>query len=393
MKRLQAQGYLLQHLVQLETPVAPPQAPAVKPTSAPTRPWEDSVLSHRSLGLFFDQLYAFLKAGYTVAEALRLLADRVVDRRLSESCRQMAEGAARGERLSSLMERYPTLFPEYVVGNIRAGEVAGYLPEAAFEIARICEGWHRVKLWYWIPRTCLFNALITAPIWALLPVLFLQGLSYYADHPHVGVYGALVHVGSGLFFKWVLPLWGGVLFAWAVWRWLLAPHLERQRSKAALGMPIIFGYGRWVLTNSLQLFLKNLGRLYTAGLSPATTWEMAVHTVPNRAIAERLRLIQLQVGERMLNLDAAIEQSGLFPPEQVALLRTAVQTGDVTGTLERLTSLYEEEAKHQATRTRLGLLRLAFLIFLLGFGIGCIGCTHNYYGRIFQWVETFIGSP
>lgn len=400
MKQLQAQGYLLQQLVRMEEQVAQ-AAPVIQQTApgAPpalqktTRPWEDSVLPNKQLALFFDQFYAFMRAGYGVAEAMRLLSGRVMHPELSKACQAMAEGAARGERLSHMMERYPRLFPEYVVGNIRAGETGGYLPDAAFELARYNEGWHRFKLWYWIPRTCLLNALLTAPVWAGVGTILMNGILTYSRHPERGVYHALGQAMGGWFFQWVLPIWGAVLFAWVVWRWVLSPRMERQRARAARGMPIVFGYGSWVQTTCVQMFLKHLSRLYNTGMSPATTWEMAVHTVPNLSIAEQLRAIQLKMGENAQNIDSAIARSGLFPPEQVALLSTAVQTGDVTGMLDRLTTMYDEESKHHAARARLGLLRLAALIALIGFGVGCTGFAYNYYGKMFQFVEEFMGEP
>jgi len=399
MKQLQAQGYLLQQLVRMEeqaaqtAPAIPQSAPGTPALQKTSRPWEDSTLSNKQLGLFFDQLYAFLKAGYGVAEALRLLSGRVMNRELSQACQQMADGAARGERLSDMMERYPRLFPEFVIGNIRAGETGGYLPDAAFELARYHEGWHRLRLWYWIPRTCFINALLTAPIWAGTGVIFMNGLLAYANNPRMGVENALLQAAGGWFFKWVLPIWGAVLFAWIVWRWALAPRLERQRARAARGMPIVFGYGDWVQTTCVRMFLKHLSRLYNAGMAPASTWEMAVHTVPNLSIAEQLRAIQLHMGEQAQNIDSAIARSGLFPPEQVALLSTAVQTGDVTGMLDRLTTLYEEESKHHAARTRLGIIRLAALIALIGLGAGCAGFAYNYYGKVFSFVDEFMGEP
>lgn len=400
MKQLQAQGYLLQQLVRLEEqsaqvpPVIQQTAPGAPPAlQKQARPWEDSVLANKQLGLFFDQLYAFLKAGYGVAEAMRLLTGRVMHPELSKACQEMAEGAARGERLSAMMERYPRLFPEYVIGNIRAGEVGGYLPDAAFELARYNEGWHKLRLWYWIPRTCLLNALLTAPVWAGAGVILMNGLLTYSRNPQMGVVSALMQAAGGWFFQWVLPIWGAVLFAWGMWRWVLSPRMERQRARAARGMPLVFGYSNWIQTTCVQMFLKHLSRLYNTGMSPATTWEMAVHSVPNLSIAEQLRAIQLNMGENAQNIDSAIARSGLFPPEQVALLSTAVQTGDVTGMLDRLTTLYDEESKHHAARARLGILRLAALIALIGFGAGCIGFAYNYYGNIFHFVDEFMGEP
>lgn len=423
-QELNAQGFVLQKLTRAESnEVLPPvlkqaQAPlpvALQPThpepfsqrasapgSAPPvlsaarpepRAWEDSTLTPKQFSMLWFQLHAFMKAGYGVAEALRLVSGRVYQKELSEACQQMAEGAARGERLSDMMERYPRLFPEYTIGNIRGGELGGYLPDAILDMGNYNEQWHKIKLWYWIPRTCLFNGLLTAPLWAGTGLVLLNGLTRYGRNPEIGVFAAVSQAAGAYFFKWVLPFWLLCVALYILWKWVIAPFTEQQRSRIALNMPIVFGFGGWVKSSAIKIFLNHLTRLYNAGISPSTVWETAIHSVPNRSIAEKLQTISLVVGDQPMNVDHAIAQSGLFPPEQVAMLSTAVQTGDVTGMLQKMTAHYEEESKWNAARTRMGLIRLAVLIALIAFAVGCLGFLQNYYWRIFEFVDDFMGQP
>ncbi|MCS7065932.1 MAG: type II secretion system F family protein, partial [Fimbriimonadales bacterium] len=132
---LQAQGYLVQQLVEVREPTHPPQQTATAPVRPAVSPalgrWESAEVNDRSLGLLFAQLASFLKAGYTAADAFQHLSRRVLNKRLQHACMELSRVAQRGGRLSDGMEQFPALFPAFTVGAIRAAEAGGYLPDAA----------------------------------------------------------------------------------------------------------------------------------------------------------------------------------------------------------------------------------------------------------------------
>lgn len=384
MRRLSDGGVMVQILADTVAPVVPLVQAIVR------RPWADSILSHKDLSLFFAQFSATIKAGMGAAQALTHLSQSVRNRALAQACRSMVHEVSTGQRISEAMGRFPKLFPEYVIGTIRAGEAAGYLPDAMTEIADYNDRWHRLRIWYWIPKLALWNAVLIAPLIVISTKVFLDGFAAYGEDESLGVSGALGKAFKPLFWKFIMPLWAAVLFAWAVWSFALRSALEPLRARAALGLPIIFGYGRYTLANSLRAFLNHLERLYEAGLAPSTAWDLAAGAVPNQYVASRLRAIQ--TGDRNLNVAEAARQTGLFSEDLIGVLNTGVSTGDVPGMIGRLARFYEEEAQNQYTMTRPGVVRLGLLIFLVSTGIGMIGFANNYFNRIFEAVEEFMGT-
>ncbi|GBC91734.1 Type II secretion system protein F [bacterium HR15] len=394
---LQAHGYLVQQLVEVReppgqtgpTPVAPSQ-PIV--SAAPGR-WESADVNDRSLGLLFAQLASFLKAGYTPADAFQHLSRRVLESRLQHACMELSRIAQQGGRLSEGMAQFPQLFPAFTVGAIRAAEVGGYLPEAASHLADYFEERWRRRLWFWMPRLLLINGILVVPILAPASAAFLMGLKLYSQSSNLTPMGAILQAWGLLVLRYGVPFWLLVLMLWLIWHLLMrSARLERWRSAASLVVPYLWGYSDWIRARALQCFIEHLMRLMHAAIMPGTAWELAAHAVPNRAIAEGLLQVKLGYGDRPEPVDAAIARTGLFSPDEVALLSTGVQTGDVVGMLARLAQMYEARCEQAARLYRFSVARFALLIAILTIGANCIG-YYGGYGNLFQFVEEWIGTP
>jgi type IV pilus assembly protein PilC len=392
---LQAQGYLVQQLVEVREPTASQQVQPAAPLRAhqPSALWESASVNDRVLSLFFAQLASFLQAGYTPADAFHHLSRRVLDGRLQAACRELAGVAQRGGRISEGMARFPKLFPGFTVGAIRAAEMGGYLPHAASQLASYFEERWRRRLWFWLPRLLLINGILVVPLLAPVSAAFMQGLLLYSESPSLSPPEAILRAWGALVLRYGVPFWLFVLLLWVVWKMLTrSARLERWRSAAALVVPYLWGYSDWIRARALQMFVEHLGRLMSAGVMPGTAWELAAHAVPNRAIAEGLLQVKLGYGEQSEPLDATIARTGLFAPEEVSLLSTGVQTGDVVGMLGRLAQWYEARCEQAARLYRFSIVRFALLIVILTVGANCIG-FYAPYGRMPQFVEEWIGTP
>ncbi|MCS7065979.1 MAG: type II secretion system F family protein [Fimbriimonadales bacterium] len=394
---LQAHGYLVQQLVEVRVPTSQQASAAIATPSAPTPSpalWESAQVNDRVLGLFFAQIASFLKAGYTPADAFQHLSRRVHDERLQKACVELSRVAQRGGRISEGMAQFPHLFPAFAIGAIRAAEMGGYLPDAANQLADyFAERWRR-RLWFWMPRLLLINGVIIVPLLAPISAAFLDGLKLYSQSPNLTPVGAILQAWGLLVLRYGVPFWLLVLLLWLIWHLLMrSARLERWRSAVSLVVPYLWGYSDWIRARALQVFVEHLMRLMNAAIMPGTAWELAAHAVPNRVIAEGLLQVKFGYGDRPEPVDAAIARTGLFPPEEVALLSTGVQTGDVVGMLSRLAQMYEARCEQAARLYRFSIVRFALLIVLLTLGANCIGYTYGAYGNIFQFVEEWVGTP
>jgi len=61
--------------------------------------------------------------------------------------------------------------------------------------------------------------------------------------------------------------------------------------------------------------------------------------------------------------------------------------------LQRLADYYHQRSQDSFRQTRMGLLRMAVLIGLLGTGIALILMYWGWYGHMTQFVEDWFGTP
>ncbi|MCS7273719.1 MAG: type II secretion system F family protein [Fimbriimonadales bacterium] len=373
---------------------APPSTTAVQPPTPATLPtrtanWEQAGVPPYPMAIWLQQLRMLLKAGITPAEAFRSLSQRVRHRLLQQASLQLARDTAQGIAISQAMERFPQVFPKFLIGAFRAAEQGGYLPEMLERLAEYYEQQHRVRRWALLTQGCLWHIVVGMPLIASGGVGITWGMRNFTG----GTFGEAIRaIGAGFteaFLRYGLPT---LLILTAL---MLLFHFVRSieplRARLRISLGSLSSFSDWVYSQSLQMYLFHLERLSRAGVYPATAHELAAGAVPNAALAETLQRISLGCAEGTMHVDAALEQSGLFPIEEVMLVRTGVQTGELPKALETLTRWYAERTSENAQQVPRGFLRLLFLITIVAGGIGLIAFAVGYYYSLFSAVEQFMG--
>ncbi|MCS6775685.1 MAG: type II secretion system F family protein [Chloroherpetonaceae bacterium] len=329
--------------------------------------------------LFFQQLAQLVRSGMTVHAALDHLGPRVSSAHLSRAAEQMAQAAQRGERISDVMAAAPEVFPEHVVGLVRAGEMGGFLEIALDEVAR---GYERNIALYrgtWLPRMMATQAFfLLALALPLFPTLLrVSDTGVWDLAANLQEYLRVVLLRN-------LPVAAAVYYGI---RWCAArvqmPSLRRVLDTWALRVPLSGDLQRY---EALSGFLQTLGRLYHAGVAPIHAWEGAACTAGNTVLRERL----IAAGGRVqqgASLPEAFAATGLFDHAVEQLLVTGHYSGQVESALESAAALYRAQAEEAAKRTRLALLRLGTLALLLFGGAAVLWMAKTYFSGIFQMVE------
>src|SRR5262249_47297146 len=104
-----------------------------------------------------------LKAGIGLAEALSDLRVRVA-RQISPSLEEAAKAATNGKPISETFEQYPDLYPESVVGMLRAGEQGGFMEEACEVLSDQAQSAHLFGRSFWWVRPLIVNSMIALPL-------------------------------------------------------------------------------------------------------------------------------------------------------------------------------------------------------------------------------------
>lgn len=294
--------------------------------------------------LLFSQLAALLRSGVNPHDACETLAHRVRHSGLQRACRDVAGSAREGAPISTVLARYPFLFPPHVVGIVRAGEAGGFLPEACARVAEQAESSHKFGRAMWMASAVFLHALLIVPgAW-----LATRGVSTAWDKIDAaggagGAMGGLRLMVDSMVerLKWpVGPVTLGVyLLLWIAWfAWKSLPF-RPMRHRLGLGW---VAYGPRARQEGLAIFAWALSKISNAGIAPQTAWQMAVDCVPNLELQDRIR----EAGSRLREnqpMSEAFFESRLFPEEYAPMMATGEQTGDVPGTLSRLAEMGSAE--------------------------------------------------
>lgn len=339
--------------------------------------------SEFELMVFFSQAAQLIRAGIGPFDAFSQLSGRVQNPDLIRAANEISHGSREGGAISKTMAKYVDLFPFHTVGMVRAGEHGGFLPESLEFLANQYSEAASYRRWFWFLKFATWQGIVGVVLALPLPAAFW-------DSFRAGTAQAL----WTSYFKYLvfptLPIVGGVAALLYLYRMrLMSSSNILKRHKLALKMP--FGLGARGRAESLRAFLWSLRNLSHSGVAPSSAWAIAAGSVPNANIAMALSEAGVATGERPLSESFA--RARVFPVEYGPMFKTAEQTGDVVGTLDRLIQLSSAEFESKNSAIRGGLASAGCLIILLTTLVLVLVLVKGCYGDMPQTIEDWANSP
>ena len=95
--------------------------------------------------VFCRQLATLLRAGTSIVEALRLLAEQVAAKPLQRALQEMYQTIRSGTPFSEACASYPKLFDNVFINMVKAGEASGELDTIMERLAAYYEKEHKIK--------------------------------------------------------------------------------------------------------------------------------------------------------------------------------------------------------------------------------------------------------
>ena len=242
----------------------PPQVPSAQVVQAQLHAHKGT---DKERYFLFSQIAAQLKAGIAPATAFPTLAGQISNRGFAESLHRIATLSADGRPMSDVMKLYPGLYPEHVVGLVRAGEVGGFLPDACAAVSEQAGAAHKFRIWHWF----LWAASICALL--LLPGICISMMAFNGTFIKMWTGNTVPSSGDVLkdmvvmSFRALMGPAGIVIFglygAIAVGLWLLhKPRAKMLRHSIGFRFP---GYGKRATHEGVTVFSWALGLLSRGG--------------------------------------------------------------------------------------------------------------------------------
>ncbi len=296
---------------------------------------------HRAI--FCRQLATLIEVGIPLLGALKILAKRTAERKMSSSILAVAMAVEEGRRFSDAMDEHQRVFSPLVCNIVRVGEAGGILETSLARLAQIMES--RADIGRKV-RAALFYPLITLVIaGGVIALILMKAVPVFAGvYKHVDaelpaptrfIISASDALTGGFWF-W-FPALIGLIVAGAWYR--VTPGGRRLISVASFNIP-----GVSVLAKKIAVtrFSRTLGGLLSAGIPLLESLKIAARTHENVLVGDALEKIRESV-EHGENFSRPLAKTRIFPPLVVDMIGIGEETGMLDRMLQKIADIYEAD--------------------------------------------------
>ncbi len=321
---------------------------------------------------FFRSLATLVRAGVPLRRALDVTIEQCADARLAEALRSVASDIDTGTSLSFALSRRPREFSQLFVAMIKAGELGGVLDQVLERLATMLELDRAMQKR--LSAALAYPAVVTCAAIALVLFLVANIVPAFAGlfaQMHVKVplsTKILIAVGSAMSSPindaLVLAVVGAGAFGLRV-AWT-RPQLAAQLDRVMLRLPLA---GALIRKAIVARIARTLGTLLRSGVPILSALSSCEEVVGSVLYARAMQNVadELRDGHAMT---VPLENSRLFDPIFLQLVRVGEETGTLDAMLLRVAEYFEVDV--ESAIAALGSIIEPVLIIVLGTVVGTI---------------------
>jgi type IV pilus assembly protein PilC len=315
--------------------------------------WRKRQVGRPELVTFCFHLEQLTRAGVPILDGLRDLRDSVNNQRFREVISALVEDIQGGKTLSQALAAFPGIFTPVFVSLITAGEESGMLPDVLKRLSEslkwqdeLASHTRKIIMYPAFVGTVIIGVIVFLMVY-LVPQLvgFIQNMGEEIP-AHTR---ALIFVSDLVRNYWYVLLATPVSVFFGLRYW--ARHSSNGRyqvDRAKLRMPPVGPIYQKII---MARFTSNFALLYHAGVTVLDCIRMGESLVGNSVLAEALQRVRRQISEGV-GLTASFENTGLFPPLVVRMLKVGEGTGALDTALENVSYFYNRDVRESIERVQ-----------------------------------------
>ncbi|MEO6976444.1 MAG: type II secretion system F family protein [Gallionella sp.] len=295
---------------------------------------------------FFFNLEQLTRAGVPLLESLADLRDTMNDPRFREIIANLVESIEGGKKLSEAMAQHPDAFDKIFISLIFAGEASGRLPEVFEHITESLK-WQdemasNAKTILMYPA--FVGTAVVAITFFLMIYLVPQLVSFIKGMGQEVPIQTRVLIATSNFFVhywYVLIILPIVLLVAGKVSISTSPAMRFKFDKFKLDMWVIGPILRKII---LARFANTFAMMYGSGISILDCIANSRDVVNNQAVAKSLDDVMHEI-ESGKNLTQSFQNTGMFPPLVVRMLKVGEATGSLDKALLNVSYFYDRDVK------------------------------------------------
>jgi type IV pilus assembly protein PilC len=305
-----------------------------------------SKIKRPELITFFFNLAQLTRAGVPLLETLADLRDSMTDPRFREIIANLVEAIEGGKKLSEAMKQHPDAFDKIFISLTHAGEASGRLPEVFEHITESLK-WQDEMASH--TKTILLypafvGTIVIAITFFLMIYLVPQLVGFIKGMGQEIPVQTRILLGTSAFFVnyWyvlvslpvILPIVGMLLIT-------SNPEMRLRFDQLKLDIWVTGPILRKII---LARFANTFAMMYESGISILDCIANSRDVVNNLAVAKSLDDVTREI-ESGKNLTQSFQNTGMFPPLVIRMLRVGEATGSLDKALLNVSYFYDRDVK------------------------------------------------
>jgi len=309
-------------------------------------------------------------AGFPLVSAIDALIPQTRSKTFKKIMVQIKDAIVEGNSFAGALSRYPSIFSSLYTNMVRAGETSGTLEIVLEQLADLTEKQQALKGRI---RTALAYPVLMSIIGTLVLFLMLTFIiptitSIFTDMNQVLPAPTRFLIAASGFFK---SYWWTILILIAV---MIAGIRSAQKTaggryiidKTILLLPLFGPVSRKL---SVARFARTLGSLLKNGVTMLTSMEIVRNIAGNTLISRAIEAATQEVSKGQ-GLGASLGLSKVFPDLAIQMIEVGEQSGKLEQMLEKMSTVYENEA--EASILSMTSLLEPLMILVMGVVMGFI---------------------
>ena len=299
-------------------------------------------LNAKAFSLMCAQFSIILQSGIPIGRTVRLIGDKMTDKKLKGILKKVAEDVEAGRSVATcFQERGGKLLPAVFIETIRAGEESGNLSKAFETMYQHYD--KQVKMRAKVRNALIYPVFVLALAVVVIIVLMVKVVptfmdifaSYDAELPLITQSLILI---SNFFRKYIFLII--VVFAAIALIFKLYANTEKGRmnvAKLALKIPVL---GNVSLLSAASEFAANLTTLIGAGLQLTRAVSITARVINNYYISQCVGKMTSRLEEGH-TLGECMREADCLPDILVDMTAVGEETGELESTLHTVSGYYE----------------------------------------------------
>lgn len=312
-----------------------------------------SKIKRPELITFFFNLEQLTRSGVPLLESLADLRDTLSDQRFREVVASLVESIEGGKKLSQAMAQHPDAFDRIFISLIHAGEESGRLPEVFQHITDSLK-WQDEMASH--TKTILLypafvGTIVVAITFFLMIYLVPQLVSFIKGMgQEIPIQTRMLLATSAFFIDFWYVLIALPVVVPIVGKFVItsSPEMRYRFDKLKLDMWVTGPILRKII---LARFANTFAIMYGSGISILDCIANSRDVVNNLAVARSLDEVTHEI-ESGKNLTQSFQNTGMFPPLVIRMLKVGEATGSLDKALLNVSYFYDRDVKESIKKVQ-----------------------------------------